>query len=223
MLREISKSVRQDGFAFLPTFRPGKASEEIAHLLGWLEIIAGVPLVQTLSPKAKGASTLNLYSGNFGYSEFPLHTDLAHWFIPPRYILLRCRTGHNAVETMIKSFDKALVGVPPTSVRRARFKPRRTVRGRGQLLPLLQQLDSNLIFRWDSLFIVPDNCEAFAISETLRQTVSQELMKLALSSAGDTLIIDNWRMLHGRSNIPSSAIYRAIERVYLRELRSHDT
>ncbi|TIW05266.1 MAG: TauD/TfdA family dioxygenase, partial [Mesorhizobium sp.] len=36
--------------------------------------------------------------------------------------------------------------------------------------------------------------------------------------AGDTLIIDNWRMLHARSPIITGTEDRAIERIYLERL-----
>jgi alpha-ketoglutarate-dependent taurine dioxygenase len=40
----------------------------------------------------------------------------------------------------------------------------------------------------------------------------------ALARAGDTLLIDNWRMLHARSSIPLGREDRIIERVYLEGL-----
>lgn len=43
----------------------------------------------------------NTYSGNFGLEVFPFHTDLAHWYIPPRYIFLRCVNPAEYVATKL--------------------------------------------------------------------------------------------------------------------------
>jgi alpha-ketoglutarate-dependent taurine dioxygenase len=39
-----------------------------------------------------------------------------------------------------------------------------------------------------------------------------------LSQPGDTLIIDNWRMLHGRSAVQQSEKDRLLERAYLSDI-----
>nr|WP_281066390.1 TauD/TfdA family dioxygenase [Xanthobacter flavus] len=44
-------------------------------------------------------------------------------------------------------------------------------------------------------------------------------MSIALAHPGDTLIIDNWRMLHARSPIPPGREDRSIQRVYLGALK----
>jgi L-asparagine oxygenase len=41
-----------------------------------------------------------------------------------------------------------------------------------------------------------------------------------LISSGDTLILDNWRVLHGRAPVPDTAAQRHIERVYLSSLHN---
>ncbi len=43
----------------------------------------------------------------------------------------------------------------------------------------------------------------------------QRTKKVQLVHAGDTLVIDNWRALHGRSRVPESALLRKLERVYI--------
>ncbi|WP_189666890.1 TauD/TfdA family dioxygenase [Pseudomonas amygdali] len=43
-------------------------------------------------------------------------------------------------------------------------------------------------------------------------------MDVCLCNPGDTLIVDNWRMLHGRSAVPTSAMRRQLERIYISEL-----
>ena len=45
-----------------------------------------------------------------------------------------------------------------------------------------------------------------------------QLIAFTLTNPGDTLIVDNWRFLHGRSCVPAVDVNRRIERVYLSEL-----
>src|SRR5437870_11066822 len=108
---------------------------EFADCIGRRESIAGIPPVQALMPRRIEASTPNLYSGQFGCGAFPFHTDLAHWFLPPRFILLRCRRGDARVFTSVLPWDRAIRGLPTSVMSRARFRPRRALNGRVHLLP----------------------------------------------------------------------------------------
>src|ERR1035437_5471538 len=93
--------VAAEGYAFLPQFRPDLPTTMALGLLGQIDFVEGIRAVQTLTPLRVTDSTPNTYSGNFGTGEFPLHTDLAHWVIPPRYIALRCISGTASVGTML--------------------------------------------------------------------------------------------------------------------------
>ena len=48
--------------------------------------------------------------------------------------------------------------------------------------------------------------------------VKSKMKSLTLVKNGDTVIIDNWRCLHGRSKVPESEMDRKLERVYLSEI-----
>jgi hypothetical protein len=52
----------------------------------------------------------------------------------------------------------------------------------------------------------------------LDPTWNRAVMKILLNEPGDTVLIDNWRMLHGRSQILAQGKVRHIERVYLSEV-----
>ena len=62
---------------------------------------SGIPTVQTLKPRTERQAPKSHYSGIFGLDEFPLHTDLAHWAMPPRYFMLRCIHGSPDVTTKL--------------------------------------------------------------------------------------------------------------------------
>ena len=74
-------------------------------------------------------------------------------------------------------------------------------------MPIYQPHDGECgLLRWDDVYIQPASRtgeQAFvAISDQLRTT---EPVTIHLINAGDTLIVDNWRMIHGRSPAAHSA------------------
>lgn len=66
-----------------------------------IDPVEGLAEIQALTPQTETASPPNTSSGNFGIGEFPLHTDLAHWAVPPRYIVLRRLSGTKSVTTSV--------------------------------------------------------------------------------------------------------------------------
>lgn len=217
----VTRDLYEQGFAFVPRCMPELETRDLADRIGFRDDIVDVPAVQSLKPRAISRSTPNLYSGHFGRGVFPLHTDLAHWFRPPRFILLRCRRGNEHVRTHLMTWATALRELAPAVALRARFRPRRPIKGRVQLLPFFQLIEGVTACRWDSVFLRPDNAEAEALAQHVsRLTTGQHDANVVLSAPGDTLLIDNWRALHGRSAVPNYTGSRLIERVYLTDIRN---
>lgn len=214
---DLAAALFRQGFVFAPRYRPHLGTATAASLLGAPEEIRGNAAVQRLSPKRVEESTPNVYSGNFGLAAFPLHTDLAHWFCPPRFLLLRCLRGDSRVASCIVPWTQALKDFAQSKATRARFRPRRARNGQIYLLPFCVAFSGVTLRRWDSLFLKPDNTEANDLARHL-ELGTQPVTKLVLRDPGDTLIIDNWRVLHGRTAIPSPRSIRLVERVYLREI-----
>ncbi len=173
--------------------------------------------VDVLTPKDKASDHLNRYHGNFGFGEYPAHTDFAHWFIPPRYLLLRARTGTSAVRTFIYPTHVLSDLLSSEAVHRALFFPRaaRTVTA----LPFRIPKCDEFTIRYDSFFIQPANVQAAYCMEILRSDVFLSTRKsIVLSDSRHALVIDNWRCLHGRDAVQINDRNRAIERVYLEKI-----
>jgi Taurine catabolism dioxygenase TauD, TfdA family. len=86
-------------FNFYPRLLVELATAQVPSILGSVLIFPSC-FPKVVSPSSKPwfrAKTnevrLNQYSGNYGLAEFPLHSDLAHWAVPPRYFMLRCVAG----------------------------------------------------------------------------------------------------------------------------------
>jgi len=223
-VRRIVDELRQKGRVFVPAWLPDRSTAELAAMLGELLVIerilpgSGIPSIQTLVPRQQSLSTVNQYSGMFGRATFPLHTDLAHWSLPPKYLVLRCVEGDCTVVTHLFPVAELEAAVGHGVLRRGLARPRR--RGRTStyvLLPLVFTHDGEIGFRWDSLFLIPMNDSSRQIDQALRQSESKWL-NLCLATPGDTLILDNWQYLHGRSAVVSGDSRRRLERAYLARL-----
>lgn len=208
---DTSQLIELNGFVDLGELHPemtaAEAAQSIAAELGckiWRSS-------ESLTVNDTTAKPLNTYAGNYGLGQLPLHTDLAHWYVPPRYLMLRCSVGDPSVSTLVVHHREALKGLPSAVVDRALFRPRRRLDGQMFLVRLRHQG----IFRWDQLFLTPDNCEAHQVREALvDRPITCRIEAINLDRPGRTILIDNWTSLHGRSAVGRSTSLRRIERVY---------
>jgi L-asparagine oxygenase len=222
-LVDLSEALRTRGYAFIDEWRPASNTLEVAGSLGNVVDIASimpsgrVSKVQTLVPRKPSEAPPNRYSGAFGFGPFPLHTDLAHWALPPRYFMLRCIQGSPSVLTTLlpRLAFEAIVG--RTNLRRAIVRPRRAEPGRALCaIPLLFGNGNVTGVRWDPMFIVPMNEAAQRVAAAMqRESVDgTKTVQVALSRPGDTLVVDNWSCLHGRGSVPEVDRDRKLERLY---------
>lgn len=225
---DLSRELQDNGYVFIPHWHSIRSTRELADITGTIVDFesllpgSGIPSVQTLQPRKEHELPKNRYSCVFGLNEFPLHTDLAHWAIPPRYLMLRCINGSNDVTTRLLPASAVIGAIGHAILTRALFKPRRSSRhGNVGLLPLLFSSNYTNGLRWDSLFLTPMNAAARDVLDFMTGNVGNfnELREITLILPGDTLIIDNWRMLHGRSKAVAEP-KRVIERAYLSDIKS---
>jgi L-asparagine oxygenase len=211
----------KNGFVYMPGLQPDSPTLVVAESLGVPLTFVNIPTVQAIRPKSKHMVSANIYSGNYGLDAFPFHTDLAHWYLPPRFLLLRCICPADRVATLLHRHESVISALDPVTIRRALFRPRRKLRGQSALLRLLQPSAGSVIFRWDQLFLHPANDEAAEVA-THMQSVQPAFVenRVVFDRPGDTLLIDNWAMLHGRTPVPDAGLHRLVERVYLSEVKS---
>jgi L-asparagine oxygenase len=217
--------LERDGYAVEKKFCPHQATLEVASALGSVVAIpdllrhSGIPTVQSLRPREKGGD--NRYSGHYGLNAFPLHTDLAHWILPPRYLLLRCLVGSNDVFTNLLHSSHVVRAVGMPSLQKAVLRTRKHRVGSSGLVRAIARHNREQIFRWDPIFLQPLNHHAQLLKSVMVDPAFEKVaVEVLLQHPGDTLLIDNWRMLHGRSPVPARSTSRYIERVYLSEVRN---
>jgi L-asparagine oxygenase len=223
----IHADLIRDGFSFQPRFLPEFCTREVADFLGVVDDPSdalpksGMRAVQNLIPRERGEVGLNRYSGNYGCGEFPLHTDLAHWAVPPRYFILRCLVGSEFVFTTLLAWRLITERIPIELLRRAVFRARKHKIGSSSLVRAYSTRNGHDLFRWDPLFLHPLNAAAESVASTMINFSSDtSVRRILLRNPSDTLIIDNWQSLHGRSAVSEVETRREVERVYLVEV--HD-
>jgi len=217
--------VERDGFVFRQEFVPRLPTLDLAQRLGIVVDIdkllpsSCIPTVQTLRPRDTTQAKQNRYSGNFGLDRFPLHTDLAHWVLPPRYLLLRCVVGSEDVYTNLLSCACVTDVVGESGLHKAVFRSRRHAFGCSGLVRAMSYDHGEEVFRWDPIFLEPVNKYARALTAAMHDPGCYESqISVRLAKPGDTIIVDNWQILHGRSGVSSRSTTRHIERVYLSEV-----
>ena len=224
--RDAVSALKERGYVHIPKWYPEATTIDLSKSIGKLVDIpallpqTSIPTVQVLRPAREDHSSTNRYSGTYGLSEFPLHSDLAHWARPPRYLMLRCRCGTNSVVTRMLDSAVIVSEFGRSTLRRALARPRRPApNGAIPLLSLMFRTEGNWGIRWDSLFLLPMNAAAGQFVEVMKTRSWDEagLMSLTLAEPGDTIVLDNWRFLHGRGEVSVTDVNRCIERIYLSE------
>ena len=223
--KQIFADLRQEGFSLRLRLNPGVATVDLAGSLGKVVDISkllpgrGIPQIQTLMPRQMGEVGPNQYSGNHGMAEFPLHTDLAHWALPPRYFILRCIVGTKDVFTHILPWTRVVSIIGLSILRRAVFTIRKQRVGYSGLLRAMSTQKGLDLFRWDPIFLRPVNVAAHRVREIIfSHDWRDDIRRVLMAEPGDTIVVDNWRVLHGRASVPLSSAARRVERIYLSEM-----
>src|ERR1700681_696206 len=156
-------------------------------------------------------------SGVYGLREFPMHTDRAHDEIPPRVLLLsRARGSSNGVQTRVLAFNN--LQLSSDEMRVLRREVWRVRYGRKRFLtPIVNDtaVPFEVVVRYDTCCMGP--AEDFGRSAALMQRTLERAAYAEFELTRDyTLVIDNWRTLHGRSSITAPIGGRTIQRTLVK-------
>jgi alpha-ketoglutarate-dependent taurine dioxygenase len=218
VISSVAEAITMHGYVLIRGYRPDAPSFEALSDFGQIDVVEGLNPIQTLIPRDKAEAPPNTYSGNFGVAEFPLHTDLAHWAVPPRFLALRCVRGSESIATRLLDGKVLVKRFRPDVLRTILVQPRRPMRNGKQLLQLLERVESSDQFRlrWDSVYLKPATGPSAELFANVLEFISRvQPAELVLLERGDTLVVDNWRFLHGRGGVTTNASTRQIHRAYL--------
>jgi alpha-ketoglutarate-dependent taurine dioxygenase len=212
--RGYSGALQTHGWALLRSFRRDLSGDEAAAALGRLWPRGGTHRIE---PRRRDGAP-NTYSGRYGCGPFPFHTDLAHHANPPRFLMLRCVRGYGDVRTPLIDGQDLVKAVGAELLARALVQPRRPSGGRQRLFRLFERGEADRL-RWDAEYLRPSGVAGTEAAARLQAEMAlARPTPIALIEPGDTLLIDNWRMLHARSSVPEACRDRILERAYLAEV-----
>lgn len=168
----------------------------------------------------KGSSRPNSTSALYGRDAFPLHTDMAHRPVPPRYLVMRASVVVPGFPTvLIDSHDLSLDAIARERWHRSSW----IVSGvhKPYLCSIFFDYRGKRGFRWDICTMSPYGKLATAvapdIAAALQDLLDSSPISMDWQSPEDILIIDNWRMVHMRPPIHESGKHRTLERVLVKE------
>jgi hypothetical protein len=165
--------------------------------------------VSRLTPRNKIEARPNSLSSRFGLGAFPPHTDYAFRDIPPRYIIMHAPRPR-AAKTLIFDSRHLLQLKSHSELGRCLFQ---VLSSKNFYSKLLTNHRDEFFLRYNSAIMLPINKEASAISEFI-------LYKWRPTTIIDwtetrTIIIDNWLMLHSRSEYSISNSIKSLWRIAL--------
>lgn len=151
------------------------------------------PTREEVRPRRRDEALPRSLSAIHGLAAFPLHTDGAHWAVPPRFVILRAALSSRCATTVLdsrrmqwSSHDRALLQRGVIFVRD----------GRGGFPTTIISRRTDWI-RFDRGCMAPGNDSGRRALTIAEATLSRPCARIPWHS-GVTLVIDNWRCLHGR-------------------------
>jgi hypothetical protein len=171
-------------------------------------------VIERVSPKPADQARAGTMSARYGMGAFPLHTERAHWPIPPRYVLLRSIGAESDRPTLLWD-SRRVTGVAEPSARLQRAAW--IVAGRDG--PFVTSVFSaagepnRSCFRYDALCMTPAGEGAAEVAEILETHLDPDGALPYRWVPGRVLIIDNWRVLHGRGLSSDDDQGRVLERL----------
>ena len=175
--------------------------------------LEGAP--EILRPYTQGQAPRLSLSAQTGLNRQPLHTDRAHFARPPRYVLLEClKGGANPCGTDILvpdmqklQADRPYVLVHPGWVARRNFIHSFYCR----ILDISQ--NGMIRLRYDPSCMSNSHIEA---AKELAYSVLKDRaeMRTVILNTGDWILLDNWRVLHGKSDGARFSRDRRLRRTY---------
>ena len=189
---------------------------ELACSVGTLLPLPDGSLVEDISPSSEESSRPGTLSNRFGYGNFPLHSDTAHWSVPARYVVM-CIIERNYCDTLVinvKDIFNSLNKDELDCVRSATYLIS-TFEGKKYTSPLLN-INGVLGFKYDPACMMPANKSAKVFHRALIDALSRNLPHHIKWSGNKAVVIDNWAALHGRAEITDVNLPRRLLRVYVR-------
>jgi Taurine catabolism dioxygenase TauD, TfdA family len=192
----------------------GELVQKIANKFGKIESGRGGKLVEKIVPQTFNAAYAGSLSNKYGLGPLPLHTETAHWPIPCRYVVIGCAdAGPKPTPTVL--LDVRQINLSKSEVSACESAVFLIRNGRRSFYGHLRERD-RAFFRVDPGCMAPLTRDgemalnAFSVARNERALYRHDW------NAGEILIIDNWRVVHGRGGNQQTAHGRELLRAMVR-------
>jgi hypothetical protein len=170
---------------------------KLAHHLGTpMGLRRRKQIIGTLKPHTAKSAHPNSLSSRFSMGEFPLHNDTAHWSTPCRYVLLACaNAGTGRRRTRLLDFQS--IDLTPEDRLLLHTEPMRVQNGRYSFYSTVLSKDREFI-RFDPGCMAPTSSRGCFVKVIVSGDRLGPQVHEVEWKPGMVLVIDNWRVLHGR-------------------------
>jgi Taurine catabolism dioxygenase TauD, TfdA family len=186
----------------------------VARLLGEVIPGRGQQAVERVVPRTSSAAYAGSLSSRYGLASLPLHMDTAHWPTPCKYLVMACESvGPAPTPTiLLDSWKVQLSDTENAACKQAVFLIRN---GRKSFYGTIRR-DDRPFLRFDPGCMSPlsktgEIALAAFLAERHKGTYHRHEWK-----TGEILVIDNWRLLHGRGLIERTEPGRVLLRATVR-------
>lgn len=188
---------------------------DLAHTLGVPLTCPTGDMIKQLKVSSASDGRKGTLSAQFGISEFPLHTDTAFWSIPARFLMFRA-SGDTRRPTTLLPFQKLIdVGLLDTALMKRSVWIVRTPSNAAYNRMRLRSTAA-VGWRFDAQCMLPANGAAVVIRSAFQSLSGKEPWVASFNWSGrNALIVDNWKVLHGRGAQPINEGDRLLERIYV--------
>ncbi len=193
--------------------------DELAEFLETVASRIGEPfrhkfgVVEKLSPRHAETGNPNSLSGRYSLAPFPLHCDTSHWRVPCRYMFLGC-VNPGAIPTSTLLLDTSEIILSPEERTLVQSSVFLIKNGRRSFYSSILSTQRKFI-RLDPGCMVAINEESKVAMELYSYVKQKHQLNKISWCIGDVLVIDNWRVLHGRGEQLNTTTDRLLLRVYV--------
>ncbi len=153
-------------------------------------------IIQKLTPTLANDAHPNSLSARHSFANFPLHMDTAHWVSPCRYVILGCsNVGSGNRKTKLLDFRSLSISKSEKNLLYS--TPFRVINGRHSFYSSVLS-DQREFIRYDPGCMFPTSSNGIKLLKVFSEERWNNKIEEIEWQTGTVLIINNWRVLHGR-------------------------
>lgn len=214
MKEEDYISLKEKGWT---EFKSGSTDSELISIASNIGNILKHPNGQEvfeLKPKLENEALAGTFSNKHGLKDFPLHTDTAFYKRPARFILMHSVQSNTCDTTILKKIDfwNLLTDLDKKNAERAIYLVK-TNREKFYTSFIFKE-NNEYGIKYDPTCMSPFNKYAKEFDQSFQKIISKIEPTRINWTEGKTLIIDNWKNLHGRKSAEKD-ITRILKRIYI--------